>query len=161
MFFFLCTNLNYWPRRGIILQTTTYQQVACLQSPSLHIMWLRISLKISPKLKWGREPGCATLFSADPFSVSANGGWVPQPGRSTSHADAQAWARHLRRRWCSLFWRVTTTKTKTECFSRGQKGKWHLFSTLGFAFCRTPLELQTLCICDQERQTVIAVYWSG
>ena len=120
----------------------------------VHSLWLPVSLKISPKCEWSWEPSCAILFSPAPFLVSTNGGWVPQAERSPSPTDAKAWKRHLRRRWCPLFWWVTTTKTKTECVSRSQKGNWHLFSSpLEFVFCETQLIFQTLYTCDQERQS--------
>lgn len=149
----------------IILLTTTYQLVACLQSPSLYILCLCISLKISPMLKWDPEPLRCILFSKALYPISASRGQVPQAAGGSSHTDAQAWARHLRRRWCSLFWWVTSTKTKTECFSRSQKGNRYLFSsTFEFAFCQTYIEFQTSSTYNQERQTsnsylLIMIIW--
>lgn len=141
--FFLCANLNLLPKEGKFF-TNNYLFAGDLPISlslcilCLHSLWLPISLKISAELKWAHEPSCAIVFSTAPFSVSSNGGWIPQAKRNPSHTSAQAGARHLRRSWCSLFWWVTTSKTKTKCFSRSQKGNWYLFSlVLEFAFHKT------------------------
>lgn len=141
--FFLCANLNLLPKEGKFF-TNNYLLPGDLPiSLSLcilcsHSLWLPISLKISAKLKWAHEPSCAIVFSTAPFSISSNGGRIPQAKRNPCHTGAQAGARHLGRSWCSLFWWVTASKTKTKCFSRSQKGNSYLFSSvLEFAFRKT------------------------